>query len=81
MGAVGEGEGGTGGESSTDVHTRSCVEWSWWRAAGSHREPSRPSVLTWRGPDGEGREAQQRRALCIIMADSRCCTAETKTAL
>ena len=30
---------------------------------------------------GEGREAQEGGDICIIMADSHCCTAETNTKL
>ena len=30
---------------------------------------------------GEGREAQEREDICIHMADSHCCIAETNTTL
>ena len=30
---------------------------------------------------GDGREAQKGEYICIIMADSHCCTAETNTTL
>ena len=30
---------------------------------------------------GGGREAQERGDICILTADSHCCTAETNTAL
>jgi len=30
---------------------------------------------------GGGREVQEGREVCILMADSRCCTAETNTTL
>ena len=31
--------------------------------------------------DGMGREVQEGGDVCILMADSRCCTAETNTTL
>ena len=31
------------------------------------------------GKDGKGREAQEGGTICIITADSHCCTAETNT--
>ena len=40
------------------------------------------SVMAWRsGIWGSGRETQEGRNICILRADSRCCTAETNTTL
>ena len=32
-----------------------------------------------KGKDGRGREAQEGGTICIIIADSHCCTAEINT--
>ena len=54
-----------------------CETDSPWEAAGEHRELS--SVLCddrdgWQGGAG-------RRDVCVLIADSGCCTAETNTTL
>ena len=43
--------------------------------------PAWRSVMTYRGGVGEGKEAQEGADICIITADSSCCTAETNTTL
>ena len=35
------------------------------------------AVTTWRSGMGDGREAQEGWNICILLADSLCCTAET----
>ena len=43
--------------------------------------PAWSSVMIQRGRLGLGREAQEGGDICIPMADSRCCTAQTNTTL
>ena len=39
------------------------------------------SVMTWRGRMGGGERAQHGKDVCVMVTDSRCCTAETYTTL
>lgn len=67
-----EGEGGASGESR---------ETAGGELPHSTGGPAPRSVTTWRGGAGEQREAQEGRDIRIIMADLRCCMAETDTTL
>ena len=59
-----------------------CETDSYWDAAGSHREPSLVLSDDLEGWDTVGgREGSEGGGICILMADSRCFTAETNTAL
>ena len=67
---VGEGESGTNGESSNNVHTIMSKINSWWEV----------SYISGGGRGGEGR-AQYGGGICIIMADLNCCMTETNITL
>ena len=93
---VGEREGRTDGQRSTDIHTTMCKMNSCRdTAAGQHREASsamasgRDGVggrLTLRDDLGRGggwggREAEKGGGTCTHTADSLCCMAESDTTL
>ena len=66
------------------IYTTKCKIDSWWEAAAWHREIS--SVLCdhlegWDGEGGREGDARGKRYgnICICMADSLCCRAETDT--
>ena len=54
---------------------------SWWAAAVSHRELSLVLRDDLEAEDVLGREAQEGVDICIHIADSLLCTAETNTKL
>ena len=80
-----EGEGGTNWEITMDIYTLPCVKIdSQWEHAIKHRELSSvlyDDLVGWDGGWEEGREVQERRDICIHIADSLHCTAETNTTL
>ena len=64
------------------ICTIRCKMTSWWEVAVRHREPSLMLCDDLDGWDGGGRkEVQERGDTCVLTADSRWCTAETKTTL
>ena len=70
-------------ESSTNICMLPCVKHSWWEAAVKHRELSMvlcDDLVRW-GRSGEGSSRQRGYMLCILIADSLCCTAETNRTL
>ena len=75
------GESGMSGESSITVYTLSGVRWIAGEELCSTGSPVLSSVMSWRDGMGEEREALEGGDVCIIMADSHSCMAETKTAL
>ena len=79
---VGEGEGGTKWERSTDIYTSPCVKQ---RPSGKllYNTGSSPqcSVMTQRGGMGSGKEVEEEGDICTLMAGSHCCIAETNTTL
>ena len=69
-------------ESSIDIYTRPCVK----QIAGEKLlynigSPVSCSVMTQEGDMARGREAEEGGDVCIIMAELRCCMAETNTKL
>ena len=81
----GKGEGGMNQERRIDIYTllHMCKIGSQWEAAAQHRELS--SVL-WDDLDGCDRVGRWKggsrgRNMCMCIADSLCCTAETHTTL
>ena len=76
---VGEGESGTYGESSVNIHILSGVRWTAGeKSLFSTGSPVLCSVVTW--VDGMG-EAREGHDVCIIMADLHYCMAEPNTTL
>ena len=81
---VGKGEGGPNWESGIETYTLLCVKWI---ASGNLLYDGGNSNLVlcdnlkeWDGVGG-GRETQEEWVMCITMADSRRCMAETNTIL
>ena len=75
---TGEGDGGTNGESSTEIYTSPRVK----QLEGSccvTRSSAWGSVMTQKGDGMEWQGGSRRRLICIHMADSHCWTAETNT--
>ena len=54
--------------------------YSWWEAAGQHRELSLVLCDDLEGwVEGGGKEIQEGGGICKHIGDSLCCTAETNT--
>ena len=79
----GEGEGGTNMEIRFDINTIPCVkQTASQEPAVLHRELSSVLCDDLDGWDGRGgREVREAAGICIRIADSLCCTAETDTTL
>lgn len=79
---AGEGEGGTNGESRTDICTLPCVKQG---ARGKLPYNTEPSLALRGGLEGRhggvGGGSRGRGYMCIPMADSHCCATETHTIL
>ena len=79
---VREGESGTYGESSVNIHILSGVRWiAGEKLLGSTGSPLWCSVMTWKAGLGGGEGGEGAGDVCIIMADMHCCVAETNTML
>lgn len=76
-------EGETSRESSIDMYTLLRVEQITSRSLLCRTgNPALCSVAPWRGGTlGDRREVPEGGDLCILVADSHCCTVETGTAL
>ena len=82
VGPSGEGEGGMNGQSSTDIHYRVYKIAGWQEAAAWHSGLSLVLCDDQRGAMGLGWKGSVRAGdICIHIADSLCCTAETNTLL
>ena len=70
MDTVGEGVSGMNGESTTDTYTLSQVGWrAGEKLLCSTGSPVWCPVRTYRDAMGEGREAQEKGDICIIIYD------------
>ena len=71
------------GESSMETYITICKIDSQWEFAVCLRELKQGLHINLEGWDGEGdgREVQEGGDTCILMADSRCCAAESNTTL
>ena len=69
MGTEEEGEGGIIG-SRTVIYTLPYVKQSSWEAAVSTRSSAQCSVVTYKDEMGREKEVQERRDVCIHVADS-----------
>ena len=63
------------------IHALSGINWITGEKLLYTGSPVWSSVWTWRGGGGDGRKTWERGDVCILMADSRCCMAETNTTL
>ena len=73
---TGGGEGGVNSKNSTEMEKVPCIKQT---AVGSS---ARRSVTTqWGESWGCGREAPEEGDICVLIADSYCCTVETNKTL
>ena len=77
------GEGEMYGESNTETYIIICKIDSQWGFSIWLRKLKQGLCINLEGCDGkgDGREVQKGEGICIPMADSHCCMAETSTAL
>ena len=77
---VGEGEGWTGGGRSIHINTLPCVKsTAAEKLPNNTGSPAGGSVMTSKTGMRGRREAHEGGDMCILMADSHCCMAETNT--
>ena len=70
--------------SSIEIYTLPCVkEIAIGKLLYNTERSAQSSVMTYRGEMGgwNGREVQEKGDICILMADSWCCMAESNAAL
>ena len=80
-GQSGEGERGTNGEIRIDIRTLPCVKRPAMEAAGQHGECISGLCDDLGGWVGDGRSVQEGENICIHIADSLHCAAETNRIL